>query len=143
MNGSELIGKAMGGKQIRFDRGGVLKILLAEYGVPVVMELTASSPEEASALAAKLGFPVVVKGLGARLTHKTERGLVRLNLPDAEAVRLAAEEIGEAAGDDLEGWAYSAPGDRASGVCGRSFSGQAVRSGGHVRSGRHIHRGPE
>ena len=103
MNGSELIGKAMGENRSALTEAES-KILLAEYGVPVVMELTASSPEEASALAAKLGFPVVVKGLGARLTHKTERGLVRLNLPDAEAVRLAAEEIGEAAGDDLEGW---------------------------------------
>ena len=103
MNGNEIIGKARAENRSTLTEAES-KILLAEYGVPVVTELTASSPEEASALAGQLGFPVVVKGLGAKLTHKTERGLVRLNLQDAEAVRVAASEIARAAGDDLEGW---------------------------------------
>ncbi|OGP87095.1 MAG: CoA-binding protein, partial [Deltaproteobacteria bacterium RBG_19FT_COMBO_43_11] len=47
---------------------------------------------------------VVLKGLGSRLTHKTERGLVKLNLNNKEEVRLAALYIKEAAGTDLEGF---------------------------------------
>ena len=50
------------------------------------------------------GFPVVLKGLGARLTHKTERGLVRLNLKDPGEVRSAAAAVASAAGEDLEGY---------------------------------------
>lgn len=80
------------------------KQLLGAYGVPVVRESVASSPDEAARQAAALGFPVVLKGLGTRLTHKTERGLVRLNLSDADQVRQAADEIARAAGEDLEGW---------------------------------------
>ena len=51
-----------------------------------------------------IGFPVVLKGLGARLTHKTERGLVRLNLKDDGEVRQAAAEVAASAGADLEGY---------------------------------------
>ena len=80
------------------------KALLKNYGVPVVDEVVASSLDEAVVQAEAAGFPVVLKGLGARLTHKTERGLVKLNLKSADDVRKAADEITEAAGDDLEGF---------------------------------------
>ena len=80
------------------------KELLRNYGVPVVDECVATSVDEAAIQAEAAGFPVVVKGLGARLTHKTERGLVKLSLKSAEEVRKAAGEIAEAAGDDLEGF---------------------------------------
>ena len=40
-----------------------------------------------------IGFPVVVKLCGDAITHKTERGLVRLRLGDERAVRDAAAEL--------------------------------------------------
>jgi acyl-CoA synthetase (NDP forming) len=80
------------------------KQLLQNYGVPVVEGFIASNPDEAVACADSTGFPVVLKGLGARLTHKTERGIVKLNLNDAQNVRRAAEDIADAAGNDLEGF---------------------------------------
>ena len=80
------------------------KELLKNYGLPVVDECVATSLDEAVAAAEAAGYPVVVKGHGARLTHKTERGLVKLNLKNAEEVRKAAGEIARAAGDDLEGF---------------------------------------
>jgi acyl-CoA synthetase (NDP forming) len=79
------------------------KEVLKGYGVPVVTESIAATPDEAAAVAEKIGFPVVLKGLGTKLTHKTERGLVRLNLNDAETVRKAAAQVASAAGADLEG----------------------------------------
>ncbi|MEA2013759.1 MAG: acetate--CoA ligase family protein [Thermodesulfobacteriota bacterium] len=79
------------------------KQLLKEYGVPVVSETIALSEDEAVAAARKMGFPVVLKGLGATLLHKTERGLVHLNLTDDNAVRNAAALIAREAGDKLEG----------------------------------------
>jgi len=80
------------------------KRLLRRFGVPVVDDVVASSIDEVVSQAEAAGFPVVVKGLGTRLTHKTERGLVRLNLKSADEVRTAAGEITEAAGADLEGF---------------------------------------
>ena len=83
------------------------KQILNLYGVPVASESVASTPEEAVQSAEKFGFPVVLKGLGSKLTHKTERGLVHLNLKDSEAVLSAARAISVAAGDDLEGYLVS------------------------------------
>lgn len=76
------------------------KRLLADYGVPVLDERTAAGPDEAAAAAADVGFPVVVKLCGDAIAHKTERGLVRLNLGDEEAVRAAARELLAAATPD-------------------------------------------
>ena len=80
------------------------KKLLKSYGVPVVEETVALTIEEAVSQAGIIGFPVVVKGLGTKLTHKTERGLVKLNLHSAEEVESACLEIRKSAGEDLEGF---------------------------------------
>ncbi len=79
------------------------KLLLKEYGIPVIHEIVASNEDEAVEAAQKTGFPVVLKGLGATLLHKTERGLVRLNLADPQAVSTAAYAVAKEAGDELEG----------------------------------------
>jgi acyl-CoA synthetase (NDP forming) len=80
------------------------KEVLRQFGVPVVGEDVASSPQEAVQWAKKTGFPVVLKALGAKLTHKTERGLVFLNLKNEKDVENAAIEASLAAGSDLEGY---------------------------------------
>ncbi|MEE9913600.1 MAG: acetate--CoA ligase family protein [Deltaproteobacteria bacterium] len=78
------------------------KTVLSCFGIPVVCEAAARTEEQAAAEALKMGFPVVVKGLGANLTHKTERGLVLVNLCAADDVRRAFREIRDAAGADWE-----------------------------------------
>lgn len=65
-------------------------------GLPVPQGQVANTPEEAGLAAAAIGFPVVLKGLG--IAHKTEAGAVRIKLPDAEAVILAAEDMVQAKG---------------------------------------------
>ncbi|MGA2518945.1 MAG: acetate--CoA ligase family protein [Thermodesulfobacteriota bacterium] len=79
------------------------KQLLAAYGVPVVQEAVARDALQAVELAHSLGYPVVLKGLGSTLLHKTERGLVHLNLSTKAAVERAAHGIARGAGDELEG----------------------------------------
>lgn len=69
------------------------KALLARHGVPVVPERVAPTADDAVAAAEELGYPVVAKLCGAAIAHKTERGLVRLRLHDANAVRRAAQEL--------------------------------------------------
>ena len=80
------------------------KDVLKKYGVPVVEEKVVKTIEAAEKSAEKIGYPIVLKGLGSRLTHKTEKGLVKLNLKNKEDVRSAALYIKEAAGSDLEGF---------------------------------------
>ena len=80
------------------------KQVLASYGVPVVEDHVAHTPEEAAQQAGIVGFPIVLKGLGSKLTHKTEMGLVRLGLTGADEVMTAARKMAETAGADLEGW---------------------------------------
>ncbi len=69
------------------------KQLLADHGVPVLPERTVATADEAVSAAGDLGFPVVVKLCGDAIAHKTERGLVRLNLGDEAAVRDAGDAL--------------------------------------------------
>lgn len=103
MDARELIRKAVAEGRTALSEADS-KALLEGYGVPVVPESIAATPAEALAAAEKIGYPVVLKGLGAKLTHKTERGLVFLNLSDAKAVQPAAARIAAAGGGDLEGF---------------------------------------
>lgn len=76
------------------------KSLLAAHGVPVLDERQVPTADEAAAAADAIGYPVVAKLCGAGIAHKTERGLVRLGLRDAEAVRTAAADLLAAATPD-------------------------------------------
>ena len=69
--------------------------LLAAYGIPLVSERYAGTPEEAVAAASELGFPVVVKTAVAG-AHKTETGGVALDLRSAADVHRAATNMGAA-----------------------------------------------
>ncbi len=69
------------------------KSLLAGHGVPVLEERLAPTADDAVTAAEALGYPVVAKLCGDAVAHKTERGLVKLGLGDAAAVRAAAEAL--------------------------------------------------
>ena len=69
------------------------KALLARYGIPVTTEQLTHSREAAATAATALGYPVALKIDAADLQHKTEVGGVRLNLPDAAAVREAYDAM--------------------------------------------------
>ncbi len=69
------------------------KRVLAAYGVRVVEESVARDAGEAAAMADAQGYPAAVKGCAPGLAHKSDRGLVRLNLADAAAVGAAAREV--------------------------------------------------
>ncbi|MFZ0537099.1 MAG: bifunctional acetate--CoA ligase family protein/GNAT family N-acetyltransferase [Candidatus Sulfotelmatobacter sp.] len=69
------------------------KQVLSLYGIPTVETQVAGTEDEAAVLAAKLGFPVVLKIFSETITHKTEVGGVKLNLPDEAAVRSAYRSI--------------------------------------------------
>jgi acyl-CoA synthetase (NDP forming) len=68
-------------------------VVLGGFRLPVPAAGLARSAEEAAELAARAGFPVVVKLASRELVHKTEAGGVRLNLADDLAVRAAFADI--------------------------------------------------
>ena len=63
------------------------KALVAAHGIPVPDERIAPDAAGAVAAADAIGYPVVLKLNGDAIAHKTERGLVRLNLADARRGR--------------------------------------------------------
>ena len=77
--------------------------VLEEYGIPMaVAELTTTSREAIDA-ADEIGYPVVLKGCGADLTHKSEAGIVKLNLSTSSDVTSAFRAIQTATGGVLDG----------------------------------------
>jgi acyl-CoA synthetase (NDP forming) len=65
------------------------KRVLAAAGIRVPKGELARTPDEAAAVAAKIGYPVALKAQAAALSHKTEAGGVALNLTDELALRSA------------------------------------------------------
>ena len=65
------------------------KRLLACYGIPVVETRIAENEEEAAAIAAEIGYPVVLKLLSNTIAHKSEVDGVHLNLVSGDQVRSA------------------------------------------------------
>jgi len=68
------------------------KTLLRDAGLPVP-EGAVGSAEDAPRIAAQIGFPVVVKAVGAQFIHKSDLGAVTLNLHTAEEVAAAVDRI--------------------------------------------------
>jgi acetyltransferase len=71
------------------------KRILEAYGLPTVETLVATSEEEATRIAEKLGGPVVLKLYSQTVTHKSDIGGVKLDLRDGKAIRRAYHEIHE------------------------------------------------
>ena len=74
------------------------KQFLTAFGVPVCHEVLASDAVAAAEEAVRIGFPVVLKASGEKLTHKTEAGGVALNLKSVEEVRSEGRRLLEIPG---------------------------------------------
>ena len=77
--------------------------VLDEYGIPMAASVLSTTPREAIDAAAQIGYPVVLKGCGAGLTHKTEAGVVRLNVATGNDVASAFGAIEAAVDGVLDG----------------------------------------
>ena len=116
------------------------KRLLEKFEIALPPERFVSSRADVVAAADSMGYPVVLKGIGAKLMHKTERGLVHLNLADSRAVENAAQSINTEAGKDLDGFLLQPHiSGRREFVAGL-FQDPPIRSRDHVRHRRGVHR---
>lgn len=69
------------------------KQLIAEYGIPITQEAVVTTEDDAVSAADKIGYPVVLKGSGDELSHKTELNLIALDLRKEEEVREAFQKL--------------------------------------------------
>lgn len=70
--------------------------LLGAFGVHVVPTVVCHTRNEAGAAADRLGYPVVLKGVAEGVAHKSDLGLVRVNLTSPTAVDAAYDDVGSA-----------------------------------------------
>src|SRR5262249_14364805 len=69
------------------------KHLIAACAIPVTQEVRVNSTERAVDAAQRLGYPVVLKVDSPDILHKTEAGVVCLDIRDAAQVRAAYADI--------------------------------------------------
>lgn len=66
------------------------KLILSKYGIKFAEEQEVRSAREAIVAAENIGYPVAIKLCSDAISHKTERGLVRLNVRDATEAEAAS-----------------------------------------------------
>ena len=88
----DMLLKAIAGSQLALSEFESKKAVAAA-GVPVTREALVQSRDEAMSKAEKIGFPVVLKGSSPELTHKTEMGMVRVNLKNKDEAAAAYDEL--------------------------------------------------
>jgi len=96
-------GPALGESVTQWDEVAA-KAALASYGLSVPPSAVADDPDDLPALAAELGFPVVLKALADGLAHKSEVGGVAVGLDSEDAVRRAAAGMAGVAERFLVEW---------------------------------------
>lgn len=69
------------------------KQVLSAYGIPVTREALVSDLQGLKAAAHEIGYPLVLKGCSSEIAHKTEKGLIRVDIRNEEEARSAFEEI--------------------------------------------------
>ena len=69
------------------------KDLISKYGIPVGEYKVVNSDTEAIEFAKKIGYPVVAKLMSPDIVHKTEAGVIKLNLKTDDEVKTAFNEV--------------------------------------------------
>jgi acetate---CoA ligase (ADP-forming) len=73
------------------------KELLAAYGISVTTDELVTSASDAARAAASIGYPVVMKASGEKLTHKSDRGLVRVGVKSEAEIKDVFKQLMDAA----------------------------------------------
>jgi acetate---CoA ligase (ADP-forming) subunit beta len=69
------------------------KEFLRSYGIPATREILVHTREECTKAANALGYPLVLKACSPQLAHKTEKGLVRLDLRSDQELIPAFDDL--------------------------------------------------
>ena len=74
------------------------KKILSRFGIPVVREMLVGDLSEAKTAAESLGYPIVLKACSAEISHKTESGLIAVDLRSEADLSAAFTRIAEKMG---------------------------------------------
>jgi acetyltransferase len=74
-------------------RGREAKAILSAYGIPTAEGRIAKTPNDAAAIAKRIGFPVALRMLSPDTSHRAEAGSVDLFLETDDSVKTAAESM--------------------------------------------------
>jgi acetyl-CoA synthetase (ADP-forming) len=69
------------------------KQVLRKYGIPVTREIEVDNRESLIEAIGEIGFPLVLKGCGPSLSHKTERNLVHVDIRNEKEAAAAFDRI--------------------------------------------------
>lgn len=69
------------------------KMILGQRGIPVVRERLAYNHEQCHAAVHEIGFPLVMKGCAPEISHKSELGVVMLDIQSEGQAEAAFEKI--------------------------------------------------
>ncbi len=69
------------------------KQVLAAYQIPVTREFVVKNLQDLGGAIHEIGYPLALKGCSAAALHKTEQGLIRLNVSDDREAKIAFEDI--------------------------------------------------
>lgn len=75
----------------------ISKSILESYGIETTLPCFAATAEEATTIASRIGFPVVLKIHSPDITHKSDVGGVQLDLGNENLVRAAYQRIMDSA----------------------------------------------
>ncbi len=69
------------------------KQVLAAYDIPVTKEILIKDKKDLDKGIRKIGFPLVMKGCSAEIAHKTEKGLIHVDIRTATEAKKALRDI--------------------------------------------------
>ncbi len=88
----ELIDKALREGRTTLSEYESKKFLNA-YGIPVTREILVREHREFMNAVSEIGYPLVIKGCSSTLAHKTEKGLVRVDIRNDREANAAFEDL--------------------------------------------------
>jgi acetyl-CoA synthetase (ADP-forming) len=71
------------------------KQVLSSYGIPTTREIEVASEDELGVAANNIGYPLVLKGSSSKIAHKTEKGLIHIDIRNKAECEAAYREIVE------------------------------------------------
>lgn len=69
------------------------KQVLASYKIPITKEIKVNQMADLDRAAQDIGYPLVLKGCSAEITHKTEKGLIQVDIRNKEEASAAFQDI--------------------------------------------------
>ena len=88
----EIIEKALGEGKTTLSEYESKQVLEA-YQIPVTKEVLVEDVKDLAKAAQEIGYPLVLKGCSSDISHKTEKGLIRVDIRNEDEATAAFKEI--------------------------------------------------